>query len=119
MASESRDRRRHPGRRARDAVARHLPDLVMCLDRDGRILFVNDAVRILGEEEPQRYVGRLAREIAPTPEFAARVRQARESVFATGRLEQFEIDWPRPTASAGSKYESCPSASPTGASIPC
>jgi two-component system, cell cycle sensor histidine kinase and response regulator CckA len=83
------------------SIVEQLPDIVLRYDLEGRILFVNEAIRTVTGRGPEHYLGRLATEVSPTPETSARFAAARDEVLATGEPVTFEVHrpWSEPARS--------------------
>jgi PAS domain S-box-containing protein len=98
------------------AIIDELPDIVLRYDRDGRIVYANEAIRRVTGLPPEHYVGRLAAEVSPTPELAAQFMEARQMVFTTGEPVSLSVQWPTAVGQRASSTGSSPSGGPTGRS---
>jgi PAS domain S-box-containing protein len=82
------------------SIVAQLPDVVLRLDRDGRILFANEAIRGVAGLPPAHCVGRLVQDLVADPDVARRLAAAQEAAVAPGRpitseLRLDDADGPR------------------------
>ncbi|MBV9774445.1 MAG: PAS domain-containing protein [Gemmatimonadetes bacterium] len=91
-----------------DSIVRHLPDVVLRYDREGRILFANEAIRGVAGDPPAHYIGRLATEADPDPAVARQFAEAREAVLATGEPVTIEVRRVRPDGVCWFEYRLLP-----------
>lgn len=70
-------------------------NLILTLDRDGRVLFIN---RVVSGRSQEEIIGREAVEFLPA-EFQERFRSAIKGVFETGEVDEFETMAPGPAQS--------------------
>ena len=79
-------------------VVENAPDVVLTLDRDGTIMFINSPTRATGVDEQS--IGTSAYDYVP-PKHRPRMRNVIERVFATGKPGEYEVqdrnnrDWYR------------------------
>jgi len=69
------------------SLLRNAPDIILKLDRDGKILFINHTVKGYTIEET---IGRTVYEYIP-PEYHDKVRESIEHIFKTGDIVSFEF----------------------------
>jgi PAS domain S-box-containing protein len=98
-----------------EALAEGLPDVVFRLDRDRRHTYVNPAVEHAIGRVPADFVGRTNAEIGYPPEILVVWDRALDEVFATGRPQEIEFEYPMPRGPTIFQTRLVPELGPDGA----
>jgi PAS domain S-box-containing protein len=74
------------------SIFKNCPDIIICIDRDGRVLFINHTISGVPVEE---VVGKKLYDFM-SPENAKKAREAIEATFRTGKVSRYEIQHRKP-----------------------